>query len=43
MEDIVMIHPYCTNTVLIIDINIASITLYSTLKDFLALGTVYIV
>ena len=36
-------HPYRINTVLIIDINIASITPRSTLKDLLALGVVYIV
>ena len=36
-------HPYYTNTVLIIDINVTNITLYSILKDLLILGTVYII
>jgi hypothetical protein len=36
-------HPYYINTVLIMDINIANITLYFILKDLLILGTVYIV
>ena len=43
MEDIAMMHPYYANTVLIIDINVAGITPYFTLKDFLALGAVYII
>ena len=36
-------YPYYINTVLIIDINIANITPYFTLKDFLVLGAVYII
>ena len=36
-------HPYYVNTVLIIDINIASITPCSILKDLLVLSTVYII
>ena len=35
-------HPYYINTILIIDINIASITPCSTPKDLLALGAVCI-
>ena len=38
-----MIHPYCVNTVLIIDINVTGITLCFILKDFLVLDTVYII
>ena len=38
-----IMHPYYTNTVLIMDINIAGITLYSILKDLLVLSTVYII
>ena len=33
-----MIYPYCANTILIMDINIASITPRFTPKDFLVLG-----
>ena len=36
-------YPYCTNTVLIIDINVTNITPRFTLKDFLVLGIVYII
>ena len=39
----VMMHPHYINTVLIIDINITSITPHSIPKDLLVLDTVYIV
>ena len=38
-----MIYPYYTNTVLIMDINIASITPHFILKDLLVLSVVYII
>ena len=42
MEDIAIIYPPYANTVLIIDINVASITPRSIPKDLLALGVVYV-
>jgi len=38
-----MMYPYYINTMLIIGINIASVTPRSNPKDLLALGAVYIV